>query len=269
MAGEPMKPATNALPGWLYRSCGVPTCWRMPSLMTATRSPMVMASVWSWVTYSVVMPRRRCSEAIWVRVDTRSLASRFDSGSSMRNTCGSRTMARPMATRWRWPPDSALGLRSRYWVRSSRFGRLVDPLADLVLRDAGDLQCEAHVVPDRHVRVERVVLEHHRDVAVLGRQLGDVAVADVDRAGGDVLEPGEHAQRGRLAAAGGTDQDEELPVLDLRSSSLTAGTVEPGYRREALSKVTVAMGVETNPSPAGTCRTIRVKWEPCCRNTTA
>ena len=27
-------------------------------------------------------------------------------------------MARPMATRWRWPPDRALGLRSRYWVMS-------------------------------------------------------------------------------------------------------------------------------------------------------
>ena len=30
----------------------------------------------------------------------------------------------------------------------------------------------------RHVRVERVVLEHHRDVAVARRQIGDVAVAD-------------------------------------------------------------------------------------------
>ncbi|CUO30190.1 Protein of uncharacterised function (DUF1602) [Flavonifractor plautii] len=54
------------------------------------------------------------SARIWLR----SLASRLDSGSSIRNTWGSRTMARPMATRWRWPPDSALGLRSRYWVMS-------------------------------------------------------------------------------------------------------------------------------------------------------
>ena len=36
----------------------------------------------------------------------------------MRKTLGLRTMARPMATRWRWPPESALGLRSRYWVMS-------------------------------------------------------------------------------------------------------------------------------------------------------
>ena len=37
----------------------------------------------------------------------------------MSSTFGSRTMARPMATRWRWPPESALGLRSRYSVMSS------------------------------------------------------------------------------------------------------------------------------------------------------
>jgi hypothetical protein len=52
---------------------------------------------------------------------TRSFASRFDSGSSNRNTCGSRTMARPMATRWRWPPESARGLRARKSSIASSF----------------------------------------------------------------------------------------------------------------------------------------------------
>ena len=42
----------------------------------------------------------------------RSFASRFESGSSIRNARGSRTSARPIATRWRWPPESAAGLRS-------------------------------------------------------------------------------------------------------------------------------------------------------------
>jgi len=67
--------------------------------MTATRSPIVIASVWSCVTKIVVTPRsvwiRRISARIW----TRSFASRFDKGSSIRNACGSRTMARPIATR--------------------------------------------------------------------------------------------------------------------------------------------------------------------------
>ena len=50
MAGEPMNPATNRLFGWLYSSIGEPTCWSRPARMTATRSPSVIASVWSCVT---------------------------------------------------------------------------------------------------------------------------------------------------------------------------------------------------------------------------
>ena len=53
-----------------------------------------------------------------VRICTRSLASRLESGSSIRNAAGSRTIARPMATRWRWPPESLAGLRSRCCSRS-------------------------------------------------------------------------------------------------------------------------------------------------------
>src|SRR3982751_5411098 len=65
----------------------------------------------------VVAPRSRCRLAISTRAWPRSAASRFDSGSSNRNTLGARTMARPIATRWRWPPDSSFGVRCRYCVR--------------------------------------------------------------------------------------------------------------------------------------------------------
>src|SRR6476659_223000 len=94
-------------------------------------------------------------------------------------------------------------------------GSLLDALADLALVDAGDLEREAHVVGDRPVRVERVVLERHRDVAVLGGQVRHVAVPDEDAAAVDLLEAGEHAQGGGLPTSGGTDEDEEIPIRDL------------------------------------------------------
>jgi hypothetical protein len=50
IGGESMKPATKMLAGLSYRNWGSPTSWRIPAFITATRSPMVMASVWSWVT---------------------------------------------------------------------------------------------------------------------------------------------------------------------------------------------------------------------------
>ena len=78
---------------------------------------MVMASVWSWVTYSVAAPIRRCTRSTSARICTRSFASRLDSGSSIRKMAGSRTIARPMATRCRCPPDSCRGLRPSMVVR--------------------------------------------------------------------------------------------------------------------------------------------------------
>ena len=65
----------------------------------------------------VVAPSSRWIRAISARIWTRSFASRFDSGSSIRNACGCRTIARPIATRWRWPPESCPGFRFSSAVR--------------------------------------------------------------------------------------------------------------------------------------------------------
>ena len=155
--------------------------------------------------------------AISRRMSPRSFASRFDSGSSNRNTLGWRTTARPIATRWRWPPDSALGRRSRYGVEPEAVGDRVDPRARSRTRGSVlDAQPERHVLEHAHVRVERVALEHHRDVALGRRQLRDVAAVDQDRAGGRLLEAGDHAQRRRLAAAARADEHDHLARRDRR-----------------------------------------------------
>src|SRR6266853_1598063 len=92
--------------------------------------------------------------------------------------------------------------------------RFFDPHARLLARFAGELQAECHVVVYRHVRVERVVLEHHGDVALLRCDAVDDALADRDPAGGDLLQPGDHPQERRLAAARRAHQHAELAVLD-------------------------------------------------------
>jgi hypothetical protein len=75
----------------------------------------------------------------------------------------------------------------------------------------GQGQRKGHVVAHRHVRVQRVVLEHHRDVALLGRRRVDQASPMQDLALGDVLQPGHHAQQRALAAAAGADQHGARP----------------------------------------------------------
>jgi hypothetical protein len=74
-------------------------------------------------------------------------------------------MARPMATRWRWPPDRSLGLRSSRCSICRIFAAFAHQAVDFGLRHLGQLQAERHVVVQIHVRVQRVRLEHHGDAA--------------------------------------------------------------------------------------------------------
>jgi hypothetical protein len=48
--GLPRNPATYTVAGRPYTSVGVPTSCSTPLRMIATRSAMVSASAWSWVT---------------------------------------------------------------------------------------------------------------------------------------------------------------------------------------------------------------------------
>ena len=76
------------------------------------------------------------------------------------------------------------------------------------------------------------MLEHEADVALLGRELGGVDALDLDRAGVGVLEPGDDAQQGRLAAAARAEQRGELPA-----GMLTDDVVEGDEVAEALADV--------------------------------
>src|SRR5437867_1838471 len=70
------------------------------------------ASLWSWVTYTVVIRSSRCRRFSSKRMRSRSFASRLESGSSSRSSCGSITSARASARRCCCPPESLVASRS-------------------------------------------------------------------------------------------------------------------------------------------------------------
>ena len=108
-----------------------------------------------------------------------------------------------------------------------------DARLDLVALDLLAPQPEGDVVLDRQVREQRVVLEDRVDVPLVRRQPGHVlerALAgrwiggpQLDQARGGLLEPADHPEGGRLAAAGRPEEGEELAVLDLEVDVVDGG----------------------------------------------
>src|ERR1700722_7533442 len=143
-----------------------------------------------------VVPSLRCNSRISPRICTLSFASRFDSGSSNRNTCGSRTIARPMATRCRCPPDNWPGRRSRSCpiprIEAAEPSRASGPRVALSLLYLSEYERKPHILPHGHVRIERVILEHHRDVPILRIEVIDHPIADPDPAAGYLLKASDH-----------------------------------------------------------------------------
>lgn len=96
----------------------------------------------------------------------------------------------------------ALALSARKRLRSpvqqmvdcEDLGRRANPPVDLCLGHPTHLEPEAHILTHRQMRVESIVLENHRDVAVARGKIRHVPVADHDLAAACRLQPGKNFQ---------------------------------------------------------------------------
>jgi len=88
---------------------------------------------------------------------------------------------------------------------------------DLLLRSLAELESERHVIENRHVRIKSVVLEHHRNVAVLRCDIVYEAVADEKLTVGDFLKSRDHTEGRCLTASGRTDKNQKLLILYLKA----------------------------------------------------
>ena len=148
-------------------------------------------------------------------MSTRSLASRLESGSSKRKSsrlardraADGDALALTAGERLRLAVEQAFDLQDLRRPLHRRF--------DCAALGAAHPQAESEVLAHRHVRIERVVLEHHRDVALARRHVVHDLAVDDDLAAGHRFEAGDHSQDRALAAARGPDQDDELAVVDL------------------------------------------------------
>src|SRR5260370_27225910 len=90
------------------------------------------------------------------------------------------------------------------------------------------LEAERDILVDRHVREQRIALEHEAGVALPRRQCGDVEVAEVHGAGGWLDEAGDDTQCRGLAAAGRAEQDEEFALGNVERNIIDGPEVAVG-----------------------------------------
>lgn len=94
--------------------------------------------------------------------------------------------------------------------------RALDPFLHVGLAHAADAEGKGQVLGHGHVREQRIVLEHHADVALVRRDIVDRATGQEDFAGGGGFETGQHHQAGGLAGPGGAEQGEEFALANVQ-----------------------------------------------------
>src|SRR5205823_3522521 len=116
---------------------------------------------------------------------------------------------------------SSLGERGHLDEREN----FVAPSSLFVLRSAARGQAERDVVADRHVRPQRVVLEAHHRVPLLGAEGRHVATVQDDASGRRLEETRNQPEQRALAAAARPEQEEELTGGDGERDIVDGGGV--------------------------------------------
>ena len=198
--------------------------------------------------------RRRCRRRSGADRRCACSASSAASGSSSSSRRGLGDERRASATRCAWPPDSRAGPARGVVGEADPVEPVAGPARARPPRSTPRrAQAERDVVQRAQVREEQVVLEHHADAAVLGRDVRAAAVgrrasgrraAIVPAVSGE--QAGERAQRRGLARAVRAEQRDDLAGRDLRGRD--RGRSGRGARRDRASRPSRAA------AGAGSCR---------------
>ena len=141
-----------------------------------------------------------------------------------------------------------------------------DARRDFGVGQPAHLEAEADVLRDRHVRKQRVVLEHHAEAALFRRQRVDARLVEPDAAARQLHQAGDAVERRRLAAAGRPEQRDEFAALDRerqlvqRGERVSAGAGKAP--RDAVQPQFVEIVVHRGSSTPRSFRLLRADFRP-------
>ena len=146
----------------------------------------------------------------------RSLLSNAPIGSSSNSSFGPLASERASATRCCWPPESWCGLRLPSLPSCTSSSYLADAPGDGRARQAVLLQPEGDVLLHRHLREQRIGLEHHVERTLVRQQIVQRLAVEHDAAAAGLFEPAQAAQQRGFAAARAAEQREDLTLADIQ-----------------------------------------------------
>jgi len=94
---------------------------------------------------------------------------------------------------------------------------LFDSPFDFFLRSFSKFETERHIFVNGHMRIQSVVLEHHRYISVLRRDVVYELIAYKQFAVCDFFKSRDHSKGGRLSAARRANKNYKFLVLDLKA----------------------------------------------------
>ena len=145
--------------------------------------------------------------------------------------------------RWRAHRDAlSLSAGERFWFaieqsfNSKNTRRVTHALLDFGFAVLPQLQAKGHVIEDAHVRIERVILEYHCDIAVLRCDVVNPPVPNVNIAPRNFFQASNHAKSSRLAATGGADQHNKFAIGNFEIHILDRGHAGSLFLRDKSCK---------------------------------
>ena len=86
------------------------------------------------------------------------------------------------------------------------------------------------------MRIKRVVLENHGDVAVFRRDIVHQVPVNIKFTAGNIFQTGDHSQGGGLSAAGRTDEDDEFLIFNVKIHIMHGGILVIVYLFQILDQ---------------------------------
>ena len=122
----------------------------------------------------------------------------------------------------------SLGLAIQIIDQIKNFSGLYDALMDFILGNAGNFKRKSHILFNGHMRIQSVILENHRNIAIFRLNVGNIDVTDVNMSFIYFFKTGKHSQRRRFSASGRSYENKKLAVLNLHAEVIHGRSIITG-----------------------------------------